>query len=180
MTAHSHWGAPTFERVGAVGFPEAGGLVSGRFARGLLRDTFLCCLLDRRLARGLLLRRRRPCRDGSPGTSRRSRADVCSAAARVGATEDREGPRSGNKDGLVTRRPLNCDHATLDVGHDAASCRLAHLGAHHLNLVTDFWHESLLTTLVGHTSIASGLGMRLLDGTPIMSVLVAAAGGTHG
>src|SRR4029450_11505964 len=51
--------------------------------------------------------------------------------------------------GLVTRRPLNCDHATPDVGHDAASGGLFHLGAHHLNLVTDFEHESLLTPLVG-------------------------------
>ena len=120
----------------------------GRFPRRL-RDTLLRCLADGSLLRQRLCRRR-PSRDGSPGTSRRSRAACGSAGSRVRATEDREGPRSGNKDGLVTRRPLNGDHATPDVGHDAASGRLVHLGAHHLNLVTDFWHESLLTTLVGH------------------------------
>jgi hypothetical protein len=64
---------------------------------------------------------------------------------------------------LVTRRPSNGEHATPDVGHDAAPGRLVHLGAHHLYLVTDFWHECLLTTLVGHIPLTSILGLRNLD-----------------
>ena len=110
--------------------------------RGCLRDALLRCLAGRCFTRGCLLLLRRTNRDSSPGTLRRSRVACGSARSGVRTTEDREGPRAGNEDGLVTRRPLNCDHATPDVGDDAASGRLVHLGAHHLNLVTDFWHET--------------------------------------
>src|SRR5207247_2226189 len=93
--------------------------------------------------------RRWPNRAGTLGPSGGSRADGSTAASRVRAAEDGEGPWSGNKDGLVTRRPLNCDQATSDVGHDAASGRLVHLRGRHQYLVTDFWHESLLTRSSG-------------------------------
>ena len=126
------------------------GLAGRCLTRGHLRDALLRGLAGRCLTRGrLLLGRRRTKRDSSPGTLRCSRAARGSARFCVRTTEDREASRCGNEDGLVTRRPLNCDHATPDVGHDAASGRLVHLGAHHLNLVTDFWHWSLQTTLVG-------------------------------
>jgi hypothetical protein len=46
---------------------------------------------------------------------------------------------------MVTRRPLNCDHATPDVGDDTAPGRLVHLCSHHLNLITDFGHKRLRT-----------------------------------
>ena len=123
----------------------------------------------------LLLGRRRTKRDGSPGTRRRSRAARGSARSCVRTTEDREGPRCGNEDGLVTRRPLNGDHATPNVGHDAASGRLVHLGAHHLNLVTDFWHKSLLTTLVGQTSVDLRSSIANFDGIPTQGTRFALA-----
>ncbi len=127
-------------------------LGDGRLGRGpcrcRLRDTMLRCLADWRFLRQSLLRRRRLSRDGCPGTPRRSSPDGGFSGPRTRPTEDGECPRSRNKDGLVTRRPLNRDHATPDVGHDAASRRLVHLCGHQLNLVTDFGHEALLTTLV--------------------------------
>jgi len=117
-----------------------------RYGRWILMGKRELDWADRFFARqSLLLRRRWPSWEGSLGTSRRSGADVGSAASRVRPTENREGPGSGNKDGLVTRRPVNCDHATPDVGHDAASGRLVHLCSHHLNLITDYGHKRLRT-----------------------------------
>src|SRR5680860_537316 len=142
-------------------------LGDGRLGRGpcrcRLRDTILRCLADRRFLRQSLLRRRRLSRDGCPGTPRRSSPDGGFSGPRTRPTEDGECPRSRNKDGLVTRRPLNRDHATPDVGHDAASGRLVHLRGRQLNLVTDFGHEALLTTLV-ETSVdqRSWIGLRNL------------------
>jgi hypothetical protein len=173
--------SPVGRAHGPIGFPGAGGIsgpvcvrpsprhfsllswVLASCARPSSRETLLLLLWDGCRARGPLRRRRRRSRDGSSGIPRRFRADVCSAASRVRGTEDREGPRSGNEDGLATRRPLNGDHATPDVGHDAVSGRLFHLGAHHLNLVTDLGRAGLLRTLVRPIRRSAVLIARNLD-----------------
>ena len=112
----------------------------GRFPPCCLRDT-LPRRANARLASRLLLLLRRPTRDGSPRPSR---------ASRVRVTDDRDGPRSGNKNGLFTRHPLHRHEATPDLDHNAGSRDPVHLGAHNLNLVTNCWHDSLPHELVGH------------------------------